>query len=60
MALFKKPKKFRQRQNYSDEEEDIKDERNSLDDEDNLNELQSSIERFKQGKKKSQKKKDIS
>ena len=59
MSLFKKPKRnVRQRQNYSDEEEDIKDERNSLDDEDNLNELHSSIERFKQGKKKSQKKKD--
>ena len=59
MSLFKKPKRnVRQRQNYSDEDEDIKDERNSLDDEDNLNELHSSIERFKQGKKKSQKKKD--
>ena len=59
MSLFKKPKRnVRQRQNYSDEEEDIKEERNSPDDEDNLNELQSSIERFKQGKKKSQKKKD--
>ena len=57
MSLFKKPKRnVRQRQTFSDDEEEAS-ERNSIE-EDNFTELQSNIERFKQGKKKSNKKKE--
>ena len=57
MSLFKKPKRnVRQRQTFSDDEEEVS-ERNSIE-EDNFTELQSNIERFKQGKKKSNKKKE--
>ena len=58
MSLFKKPKRnVRQRQNFSDEE-DEKAERNSVEEDESFTELQSSIEKFKQGKKKSNKKKE--